>query len=310
MKLVICCTRWLLDVHPAVLKSLVVDSDWFGEAKSVRDQASDLPSYKNPPITEVVVGVAFRDAPSLSAAHLGELWASRWEEDFPRVEEHPPYFPPIERFDAPILSPSIALQFGETAPTRLWFVTRDGQELIQAQRDWFACNWRKVRPGSEYDRWPARRTSFEQRFREFEGYIRERGLGKATLLQCELSYINHVPLRDGLAGYGDLPRVLRLTSPVDSDFLPTPEQIQIGATFTIRNEGEQPVGRLHVTAQPGTLREGGLRIFVLNLTARGAPEGDGLAGALRFLDRGRQWIVRAFTELTTQDMHATWERER
>ncbi|MGH9894620.1 MAG: TIGR04255 family protein, partial [bacterium] len=151
--------------------------------------ASDtLPSYRNPPITEVVVGVAFKDTSDLSVAHLGDLWRTRWEDRFPRVEEHPPYSPPIERFDMPAPGPGISLEFSARPTTRLWFVTGDGQELIQVQRDWLACNWRKVRPGDTYDRWPARRAAFERTFGEFQGYLEEQGLGKASVVQCEVTY--------------------------------------------------------------------------------------------------------------------------
>jgi hypothetical protein len=48
----------------------------------------------------------------------------------------------------------------------------------------------------------------------------------------------------------------------------------------------------------------------LTLTARGAPIGAGVAGALEFLDLGRRWIVRGFADLTTERMHIAWRRTR
>src|SRR5438094_4522610 len=113
--------------------------------------------FDNPPITEVVAGVAFKALPDLTIPRLCELWVAKWKAAFPTTEEHPPYLPPIERFDMPSSGPTLSLELSERPPTRLWFVSQDGEDLIQLQREWFACNWRKVRPKASYDRWPARR---------------------------------------------------------------------------------------------------------------------------------------------------------
>lgn len=265
-----------------------------------------LPSFRRPPITEVVVGVAFKDA-AVSTAHFGDLWRSRWEGRLPRVEEHPPYSPPLERFDMPVSGPGISLEFSTRPVTRLWFVTADGQELIQVQRDWFACNWRKVKTGDAYDRWPARRSAFAGAFGDLESYVEDQGLGKVSIVQCEVTYINHIVAGGVWSHHGELSKVLRLARTVDT--MPQPEQLQVAATFVIPNEQGDPVGRLHMAAQPGVLRDTGVPIFGLNLTARGAPEGEGLEGALQFLDRGREHIVETFAEVTTPEMHEEWERD-
>jgi uncharacterized protein (TIGR04255 family) len=265
-----------------------------------------LPGFHNPPITEVVVGVSFRDAPALTSAHLGDLWRTKWEERFPAVEEHPPYAPPLEQLDVPAPGPSISLEFSARPMTRLWFLTADGQELVQVQRDWFARNWRKVRPGDQYDRWPNRRTAFERAFREFATYVEDQGLGKISIVQCEVTYVNHIRAGGAWNRHGELSKVLKLLAPVPKAL--EPEQLQLGGTFIIPRQDGQSAGRLHVTVQPGVLREENLPIFALNLTARGAPEGPGIEGALAFLDRGREHIVQMFAELTTPQMHEEWGR--
>lgn len=266
-------------------------------------------NFRNPPITEVVVGVAFKDAAGLSTAHIGECWRAKWESRFPRVEEHPPYSPPVERFDVPPHGPTFALELSVRPTTRLWFVTDDGHELIQVQRDWFACNWRKVSTGSEYDRWPARRAAFETFYTDLERFVEDRGLGKVTPVQCEVTYVNHIVAGDGWQNLGELPAILRLAGAIGGESVSAPEQMQLGASFVISDETDTPRGRLHVTAQPAALRDGGAPLYVMNLTARGGPEGEGLRGALAFLDRGRAQIVRTFTAITTESMHEVWGRD-
>jgi hypothetical protein len=49
-------------------------------------------------------------------------------------------------------------------------------------------------------------------------------------------------------------------------------------------------------------------MYVMNLTARGRPDEESIEGALRFLDIGREWIVRGFAAVTTPEMHAIWRR--
>ena len=47
----------------------------------------------------------------------------------------------------------------------------------------------------------------------------------------------------------------------------------------------------------------------MKLTARGNPQGDGLEGALEFIDTGHEWIVRGFTSFVTKEMQALWGRK-
>lgn len=263
-----------------------------------------LPSFERPPVTEVVVGVAFRDAPGLTVGHLGDLWGRKWKERFPRVEEHPPYIPPIERFDGAAGGPTVTVQLLAKPSARLWFVAGDGHELIQAQNEWFACNWRKVGDDSEYDRWPKRRHAFEEHFGDLDTAVREDELGSIAITQCEVSYINHIRAADDGQRQRQLSRVLRFLSPIEA--MAAPEQTQLGVTFVMPAPDGKPIGRLHVTAQPAVLREDRTPIFVLTLLARGRPQGEGLEGALRFLDQGREWIVKTFESITTDEMHAEW----
>jgi hypothetical protein len=60
--------------------------------------------------------------------------------------------------------------------------------------------------------------------------------------------------------------------------------------------------------QPGWKNgQAGTPIYVLELTVRGAPIGQGIGGAQSFFDIGHEWIVRGFKDVTTSMMHAVWE---
>ena len=75
------------------------------------------------------------------------------------------------------------------------------------------------------------------------------------------------------------------------------------------DEDDKPIGRLHVALESGYRNSDEEPIFILNLTARGAPRGDGIDGVLGFLDVGREWVVRGFASVTTPTMHKEWGRK-
>lgn len=265
-----------------------------------------FPTFSRPPVTEVVVGVSFRSLDRLSIPLIGELWLEELKEHFPKIEEHPPYEPPVEQFDSPMPGPSLSWQFGPfPALPRLWFLSSVGDELIQLQRNWFSCNWRKVLPEAEYGRWQPRRDAFEHWFSIFSAFLVKHEVGTVAPIQAEVTYVNHVRPSEIWQRHGQLPRFLRLAGVAKQEFLPEPEQIQLASQYLISNE-DVPVGRLHVTAQPGLQADTNERIYVLTLTARGRPEGEGADGLLRFLDRGREWIVKGFVDMTTPDAHKDW----
>ena len=79
--------------------------------------------------------------------------------------------------------------------------------------------------------------------------------------------------------------------------------------FVIPNKEGEPIGRLHAALEPGYRTDDRRPMFVLELTARGAPLGEGITGVLAFLDLGREWVVRGFTSMTTPVMHKEWGRK-
>jgi uncharacterized protein (TIGR04255 family) len=265
-------------------------------------------SFKTPPVTEVVLGVSFRAIAGLSVPYLGQLWRENFAEHFPSIEEQPPYVPPVERFDPGGMMPNISLEFQAVTIPRLWFLTRDGDELLQVQRNWFACNWRKVTPGAAYDRYPPRRAAFEKWFTTLSDFVRHNDLGEIAPVQCEVTYVNHILSNSAWQNLGQLDRVVKFVNRVKGDFLREPDQVRVNAQYIISNASDEPIGRLHLDAQPAFRTEDRKPMFVLNLTARGKPEGDDLNGILAFLDRGRQWIVEAFVDMTTEEMQKEWGR--
>lgn len=271
-----------------------------------------LPSFRRPPVVEVVIGAQMVDASPHSLQALGEFAASLADEGLsvhearPAVEVRPEHFDPNV---GPVgASLDVLLSSG---PPPVCHVMRSiaGDEMVQVQTDWIAVNWRKTSPDSEYPRWPSRWDTFERRAQLAQRCF---GGGDFRFGIVEVTYVNHIEL-DAVAMHSQPARVLSFLAAGDrftDGFLGPAERCHAGLDFRIgKPEGDRPAGRLSVSAHPAWHEKGMRPLLVLTLTARGNPRSPSIEGVREFAHLAREWIVRAFADLTTPEMHAKWERE-
>lgn len=265
-------------------------------------------SFESPPVVEVVAGAALTGPGPDAMPIFAAFWKERLREAFPVIQQQSPYSPPIEQFEPVAAGPTFTMNFGIMTPAvRLWAQSHDGSSLIQLQPDYFACNWRKVQPSHEYDRWPSRRAAFAKWLSLLSQYLLDSDVGEPKVSQCEVTYINHITAGRGWEAHADYSRVFNISSDVSG--LPAVEQLTAQLRF-ILHANKVPYGRLYANITPAYAPDGRTPLYVLELTARGFPVGDGLEGALTFLDRGRQAVDLAFVALTTEAMHREWGLRR
>lgn len=265
-----------------------------------------LPEFDNPPVVEVILAVAFEPAYQLPNVALVEIWQELFKSTFPHVTEHPPYEVRRETFGIQV--PSIELVAGiGPPPIRFWFGSEDDQEVIQMQHDWFGRNWRKIESQGIYPRYENYiRPAFDRDCALFVECVKKLGL-EPTITQCEITYINDIPTGKLLSSHGDIPRILRLFDVSDYD-LTLLESLDLRLSSKICSPDGQPVGRLH-THTNSAFDSRGQPIVRLIFTARGGPiRGDDRGAALRFLDIGRESIVRSFVAITSDESHREWRR--
>jgi uncharacterized protein (TIGR04255 family) len=270
----------------------------------------DLPEFERHPLAEMVLGIQFDPLVGLTSARLGEVWGL-FRDRFPTSEDRPPLAAAFERLDAPAQPRELEINLDFMRPSlpRCWFISDGGDEILQFQQDRFHHNWRRA-GASTYPRYPALRERFESETSALTALVATAGIGEVQINQCEVSYINHIVADEQWSEHGEAGRVLRLLDPAPAHQLGPQEHVRFEASFRITDEALTPRGRLHVSLVSGILREGSKHMLALTLTARGAPMGSGVAGALEFLDLGRRWIVRGFADLTTDRMHRAWGRTR
>jgi uncharacterized protein (TIGR04255 family) len=157
-----------------------------------------LPDFTDPPLTEVVVSIQFATPPQYNEAYIREIWAL-FESDFPKVQEMPAIPPTFEVFGGPELPAMRLVNFGMMSGVlrnRYWFLSVSGAEVLQFQQDRFMHNWRKV-PGqkNEYPRFDPIIAKYTSELETLENYFRSKSWGLIVPNQCDITYVNQMPLK-------------------------------------------------------------------------------------------------------------------
>lgn len=265
-----------------------------------------LPSFSEAPVVEVALAVAFEPL-ALRSFEIVRIWDALFLDQFPHAEEQPPFQMPIEQFASRPEIPSLNLQLMRGMPVPRLVLHNDvpdaSTQVIQLQNNHCARNWRKSSADTDYPRYPALQQAFAHDLERLQEYLLAKNVGTLRPVQCELTYINHIASPPGT----DLGDVLTIVArrPRMPEGVPEPDAMRVGAQYVI-NQAGGPVGRVHVSADPAARRKDGSPIILLNVTARGRPLGDGLAGALDFLALAHGHAVRVFEGITRPEMHRMW----
>ena len=269
--------------------------DMINKSSPVKSSDS-LPSYKRPPINEVVCGVRFNVPDGLKITHIGQLW-DKFKKDYPIVQHV-----------APIASGmgELIIDTATGAPIpRVWFINKSDDQLIQFQFNRFYYNWRRRK--DDYPRYGKVVGNFDFVISTIAYFFKEFELGEIEPIEYELSYINHIPKKEGWNEVSDLSNVFSsfIIDQKEMCFLPKPEKISWSTEFLLPEEK----GRLGVSLRQAIRTTDKSPIFILELKAIGINELTKEKGYREWFDLAHEWIVRGFTDLTTAKMHKYWEKE-
>jgi uncharacterized protein (TIGR04255 family) len=256
-----------------------------------------LPSYKKPPINEVVCGLRFHTPDKLRIPHIGLLW-NKFRIDYPNIQHAPPIASTKGEL---VIDPATNLPI-----QRVWFINESDDQLVQFQFDRFYFNWRRRQ--SDYPRYPHVIKHFEKILNIIVSSFKEFRIGDLNPIEYELSYINHIQKGEGWEMLGDLSKIFSDFTWVQREerFLHNPENFAWRTEFLI----PEKMGHLVVTLNQATRIEDKIPLFVLELKARGIGESTDKKTFHKWFDVAHEWIVRGFTDLTTPYIHKLWEREK
>lgn len=280
---------------------------------SAMDVNTPLPEFERPPVTEVAVAIQFETLEGLTNAHLGIFW-SRIRDQLPGLEIRPPRGPSIETFEVPsaVGERQVQVELVTEQPVgRYRFLSEGESELIQIQSDRFVFNWRKREEDQEYPRFEHIRGQFRRYLSLFRQFLDDEDLPTVRPNQAEISYVNHLFSGEGWREFAQIGKIIPSWQVrYSDDFLSIPEDIRFRIRYLIpdNEDDAKPIGRLYIVVEPG-YRESDPALL-MRLTARGGVSTDmTLEDAHDFIERGREWIVRGFTSITSEHMHKIWRRK-
>jgi uncharacterized protein (TIGR04255 family) len=251
-----------------------------------------LPSFENPPVQEVAAAVRFSNL-TLKTADFGTFW-STVKDTYPQVDDMQPLFDESD----------FGLQVGLPLLRRVRMSTADEQFSLQIQSNRLITNWRKTTAKVEYPRFPAVFAEFRSQLDRFSSFYESIYAHMPEASNFELTYVNEFPL-GGNTPFASMDKYLRSSSwcEVTVGILPEPSAFNLAWAFEMPDGN----GQMLVTVNPAKRTDGrDVVLFVLKCTS--ATSKQSVASADGWFDLAHEWIVRGFSDLTTEAAHDLWKR--
>lgn len=263
-----------------------------------------LPDFGAPPVVEMSVGVQFEGLTGYNSLLVGE-YRSRVLKDYPVIEEHPPLEPAFETFgshDSSFVGARVELVTSAIQP-RFFMLNDNGSELIQLQRDRLYFNWRRQSIDVPYPRYPYLRGRFQDALSHLRPWSSTVGAGTPVPTQCEVVYVNHIPLKADDGQPCGLSHIL--------PWLAGLKGMTEDGSFQFRrrllDDNDEPVARFTLSLRYGGDVQGD-RQAQLILMVRGRPAEPTDEACLSMIDDGRRIIVHNFADITSPSAHTFWEK--
>ncbi|MBP7861672.1 TIGR04255 family protein [bacterium] len=263
-----------------------------------------LPSFKKPPLTEVVCSFRFKYLERLFAPFLGTYW-EQIKGVYSAMEEKPP-IASIATDGAEFgLQDDLELVLNP----RIWFINPENNALIQVQRNRFIHNWRKKDEQAQYPRYRNVSAEFFARFEEFERFLKNFDIGSLDPLEYELTYVNHIPLGDCWDSLDDLSGVLKSFK---AKSWKTEKLNELrGFSWTSNYELPDANGLLISKVQSAVRNSDKKKFLQFSIIARGIDKNRSVAQMKPWFDLAHEWIVDGFSDLTSDAIQDNvWVREK
>ena len=135
----------------------------------------------------------------------------------------------------------------------------------------------------------------------------ENELGPIAVQQCEITYVNYIVQGEDWETFPEALALISYWSGHGSDgFLPIPESLNMTGSFLVPDHEARLYFYVQRAIRQSDQREG----LQVQLSAKGRPASGADIDVLSWMDLGREWIVRGFTDLTSPEAHKLWKRRR
>jgi uncharacterized protein (TIGR04255 family) len=251
---------------------------------------ADQITFGKPPVNEVVLGRHFLQRPDFVAPYFGIFW-SKIRDRFPKVEQTQPVFSSQEIF---FLDPGTLLP-------RVWYVSADQAMLVQLQQNRFYYNWRQRPDGVPYGRFPALLGESLHVWSVLNEVAIELTGRPFQTTGGEITYVNFIEIKDASSTEIAQQSLQDFFWNKSDRFLPPPSGFSRMLNFPL------PGAKGVLDVQLGIAKnvQTGNDAIKLELTARAAlVEGDSYED---WINVAHDFLVAAFKDLTSSEMHKIWE---
>lgn len=266
------------------------------------EREKGLPSFGNPPLHEVAIGIGFRALNCWDSIAPGEF-RELVRDGFPLYEDRPPL--PSLILDGTL---EFELDMNEMPPVRrTWYLSEDSSTLIQLQKDRLHVNWRRTQLDSAYPRYGYVAEHFEFALQSLIQFAAER----QEILEVtagEVTYVNHIPEGQLWESWGDLTRLFRDWNLAPREG-PSPVRVSTSISFGGGDKGCEFVSagcNLNVEVKSGLRQHDNSKVLILTLVNRGKLSSNSFEDVRAWLGLASADIVKAFTSLTSASAHEAW----
>ncbi len=237
----------------------------------------------------------------MQAPHYGLFWEII-RKQFPRTRT-------LAALNSSIEVPpnrEVSLTVEEAPLPRVWFISKDDSSLVQLQPDRLLFNWRAGENRLKYPRFKAVIRDFESILGKLRHFVADNELGELSLVQSELSYVNHIRRGMGWSSLGDIGEIFP-----DFSWRRGSRIVSEPESFNFRSNHNYPGGMLHVavlTARHNTDKADQIIRFDLNV--RGNATSFDEAALWDWFTDANSYIVEAFVDLTSKNaQREIWKRK-
>jgi uncharacterized protein (TIGR04255 family) len=257
------------------------------------------PSFENPPVVEVVMGLQFDKPHSINMVDFAKLWEEFGKEEYSDYKE----LAPLERM---VEGPSQIFKFSNLPEMRrVWFENPKENTLIQTQEDRLIFNWRRPTENLDesncYPRYEKINNEFFSIYDRFEKYLQNSGVEVSKPDILELTYMNFIEydgekIPDANAIFKDFnwfveDRILNRPSFIDQKLI---------------YEIPDMLSKLKCTIKSYQNPENGNEGLIYELSVRGTVNELERKNMQQWYNNARLWIVHGFKDSTNTEMHKKW----
>ena len=259
------------------------------------------PSFTNPPIVELVLGVEFTPIDALKSIHYQGIY-DLFRDIFPISQDAQPLATSVENVEG---DPHTQIAFQvDTNPTlpRLWCLSREKDLLIQFQADRFVLNWRKRGEQDVYPTFEELVPKFEHEFFRLKNHVRDEFEVELNVSQIEVSYVNLVSSKD----FSKLYKFQKIINDKNIDL----EGLSASFVEVLGFDDYAHNARLIYDVQVALKQADSPRDHRLSLTVRGAPKQQSHENIEVFMQAAHDKIVSKFLSITTLSAQRKWGKKQ